>query len=281
MKKRIFVLTVAVLAIVSVMLAGCAGGGDAVEDAVGKLQFNANGEDFIRQGFVSKDGWSIKFDNVYVTLADVTACQTDPPYDPYAGSEMNCDVNVSLDNVYTVDLAEGGEDSPTIFVGEVLDAPVGYYNALSWSVVKATSGPAAGYSLVIIGTAEKDGQSIDFNIKIDKEYEYAGGEYEGNEPKGMVQEGGMGDLEVTFHIDHIFGYIETPSDDILNLLALGFEPFAGIAEDGKLDVDMSDLQSKLSSGEYGDYQTLVNTLLNLGHVGDGHCHATLTGAVSP
>ena len=269
MKKRVLVSAITVLAIVSIMLAGCTGGGGAVEDAVGKLQFNANGEDFVRQGFVSKDGWSLNFDHLYVTLADITACQTDPPYDPYTGSNMNCDVNVSLDNVYTVDLAEGDEDSPPIFVGEVPDAPAGYYNAISWSVAKATSGPAAGYSLVIIGTAEKDGQSIDFSIKIDKEYEFAGGEYEGNERKGMVQEGGTADLEMTFHIDHIFGYIETPADDILNLLALGFEPLAGIAEGGKLDVDMSDLQSKLSSG---DYQILVDILPTLGHVGEGHCH---------
>jgi hypothetical protein len=265
MKKRLLVSAVTALAVVSIMLAGCTGDGGAV----GKLQFNANGEDFIRQGFISKDGWSLNFDHVYITLADVTACQTDPPYDPHSGSNMNCDVNVSLGEVYTLDLAEGGEDAPSILVGEVPDAPVGYYNALSWKVAKATSGPAAGYSLVIIGAAEKDGQSINFSIKVDKEYEYAGGEYVGDELKGTVEEGGTADLELTFHFDHIFGYIETPADDVLNRYAPGFEPFAGIAEGGELDVNMSDLQSKLSSE---DYQMLVDILLTLGHVGDGHCY---------
>jgi len=33
-------------------------------DSTGTLQFVANGEDFIRQGFTSKDGWNISFDEV-------------------------------------------------------------------------------------------------------------------------------------------------------------------------------------------------------------------------
>jgi len=264
MKKRMLVLLVTALFVVSIMLASCAGGG-----AVGTLQINANGEDFVRQGFVSKDGWSINFDHVYITLADITAYQTDPPYDPHTGGSINGKVTVSLDKVYTVDLAEGGEDALPILVDEVSGAAVGHYNAISWKMVKVTSGPAAGYSLVIIGIAEKDGRSIDFSIKIDKEYEYACGEYVGDERKGMVQEGGTADVEMTFHFDHIFGDAETPMDDDLNLGAPGFEPFAGIAEGGKLDANMANLQSKFSSG---DYQILVDILPTLGHVGEGHCH---------
>jgi len=244
MRKRMLVLTVTVLLVVSVMLAGCAGGA-----AVGKLQFHANGEDFVRQGFVSKDGWSINFDHVYITLADITAYQTDPPYDPHSGGNISGKVQVSLDKVYTIDLAEGGENAPPILVGEVPDVTVGHYNAISWRMVKATSGSAAGYSLVIIGTAEKDGQSINFSIKVDKEYEYSCGEYVGDERKGMVVEGGTANLEMTFHFDHIFGDAETPLDDALNLSALGFEPFA---EGGKVDLNMAEL--------------------HLGHVGEGHCH---------
>lgn len=72
----------------------------------------------MRQGFVSKDGWSITFDHVYVVLAEITGYQTDPPYDPHAGSDVKAKATVRLDGVHTVDLAEGGEDAPPILVGE-------------------------------------------------------------------------------------------------------------------------------------------------------------------
>jgi len=244
-RKQVLVLTVTVLFVVSIILTSCAGGGGAV----GTLQINANGEDFVRQGFVSKDGWSINFNHVYITLADITAYQTDPPYDPHSGAKINGKVQVSLDKVYTVDLAEGGEDAPPILVDEVPDAPAGHYNAISWKMAKAASGPAAGYSLVMIGTAERDGQTADFTINVKEECGYSCGEYVGDERKGMVQEGGTADLEMTFHFDHIFGDAETPLDDELNLGALGFEPFA---EGGEVDLNMAEL--------------------HLGHVGEGHCH---------
>jgi len=265
MRKRNLAIAVTMLFIVSIMLTSCAGTGGAV----GKLQINANGEDFVRQGFVSKDGWSISFDRLYVSLADVTACQTDPPYNPHSSTSMDCDVKISLDEVYCVDLAEGGPNAPAILMDEAADAPAGHYNAISWKMVKAPSGPASGYSLVIIGTAEKDGQSIDFSIKVDREYEYSCGEYVGDERKGIVQEGGSADVEMTFHFDHLFGDAETPMDDDLNVSAVGFEPFAGIAEGGKLDADMAELRSSLSPQ---DYQMLEDILPTLGHVGEGHCH---------
>jgi len=85
----------------------------------------------------------------------------------------------------------------------------------------------------------------------------------------MLQKDGTADMEMTFHFDHIFGDAETPMDDGLNVSALGFEPFASVAEGGALDVDMAGLQAKLSAG---DYQMLVDILPTLGHVGEGHCH---------
>jgi len=63
--KKGSLVPVIILSILAIVLASCAGGG-----ATGKLQFYANGEDFVRQGFVSKDGWSISFDHVYITLSD-------------------------------------------------------------------------------------------------------------------------------------------------------------------------------------------------------------------
>ena len=265
MRKRAFVLALAVLFVLSSVLIGCA----EEEVEVGTLQFYANGEDFVRQGFVSKDGWSVNFDHVYVTLADVAAYQTDPPYDPHTGGYIDADVEVGLAGVYTVDLAERSEDADPILVGQVEDADAGHYNAISWEMVKATSGPAAGYSLVVVGKAAKDSQSIDFTISVEEEYEYSCGEYVGDERKGIVEDGGTADVEMTFHFDHIFGDIDAPMDDHLNLGATGFDPFAAIAEDGELDVDVAGLQGKLSAG---DYQTLVDVLPTLGHVGEGHCY---------
>jgi len=248
MKKRIFVTLALVLSIIGIVLAGCGGGGGVT----GTLQFHANGEDFVRQGFVSKDGWSIDFDHVYITLADITAYQTDPAYDPHTGADISGKVTLSLDKVYTVDLAEGGEDAPPILVDELLDVPAGHYNAISWKMIKASSGPAAGHSLVMIGTAEKEGQIIDFTINVDEECGYSGGEYVGDERKGIVVDDGTADLEMTFHFDHIFGDAETPLDDALNLGAVGFEPFMDTAEGGKIDLNMAEL--------------------HLGHVGEGHCY---------
>ena len=247
MKKRAFMIPVIALSLVGIILTGCAGGG-----ATGKLQVYANGEDFVRRGFVSKDGWSINFDHVYITLAGITAYQTDPPYDPHSGGDISGKAAVSLANVYTVDLADGDENAPPILVAEVSGAPAGHYDALFWEMVKTSSGPAAGYSLVIIGTAEKDGRSVDFTINSDEECGYSCGEYVGDERRGILEKGGTADLEMTFHFDHIFGDADTPMDDGLNVSALGFDPFADVAEGGQVDMDMAEL--------------------HLGHVGEGHCH---------
>jgi hypothetical protein len=244
------------------LLAACSGG-------KGTLQFHANGEDFVRQGFVSKDGWTISFDHVYVTLSDIQGYQSDPPYDAHAGKEVQAKQKAGLSGTYTVDLAEGDENAEPILVGEVTDAAEGQYNAVHWTMVKAADGPSKEYALAIVGVAEKDGQTIPFTIKVENEYEYTCGEYVGDERKGILGKGGTADLEMTFHFDHIFGDAETPLDDELNVGAPGFEPFAAIAQGGEVNTDMAGLQSRLSAKEY---QMLVDILPTLGHVGEGHCH---------
>jgi hypothetical protein len=237
----------------------------------GALQFYVNGEDFVREGFVSKDGWSISFDHVFIHLADIAGYQTDPPYDPHEGGEIDAHDEVGLDGTYLVDLAEGGPDAEPILVGQVPDAPAGQYNAVGWRMLKATDGPAAGYSLVMVGSGEKEGQQVDFIIQVETEYEYICGEYVGDQRKGILQEGGTADLEMTFHFDHIFGDAETPLDDALNLGAPGFEPFAAVAGGaGMLQADMGELQEAMAPA---DFQKLIDILPTLGHVGEGHCHS--------
>jgi hypothetical protein len=261
-------LRATVLAILVIgLLAGCGG------QETGTLQFQANGEDFVRQGFVSKDGWAISFDHVFVNLTDISGYQTDPPYDPHTGGEVDAQVTADLDGTHTVDLAEGGADAPPILVGQVAGVPAGHYNANAWKMVKATEGPASGYSLVLVGKAEKNGQTVDFVIDVENEYVYTCGEYVGDERKGILARDGTADLEMTFHFDHIFGDAETAMDDELNLSAPGFEPFARVVGgSGALEIDMSGLQESLSPA---DYQMLVDILPTLGHVGEGHCHSEM------
>lgn len=231
----------------------------------GTLQFRANGEDFVRQGFVSKDGWSINFNTVEVTLDNITAYQTDPPYEPQNDPQLSAQSQVDLGGPFTVDLAEGDEAADTILVGDINDAPAGHYNAISWQMVPGDS----GYPLVIIGSATKDGQTIDFTINVDEDFTFSCGDFVGDVRKGILEADGSADMEMTFHFDHIFGDAGSPADDDLNLGAPGFEPFASAAQGGNLEMSVSDMQSVLSAD---DYQLLVGVLPSLGHVGEGHCH---------
>lgn len=243
-------------------------------EEVGTLQIRANGEDFVRQGFTSKDGWQISFAHVYVSLSQVSAYQTDPPFDPQSGKALEAKAEVSLPAPSVVDLAVGNETAAPILVGE-LSAPMGRYNALRWTMQQATEGPATGSTLVLVGKAMKGSEAVDFTLKFDREYTYTCGDFVGDDRKGILSSGKMADLEATFHFDHVFGDAETPLEDDLNKEALGFAPLAVLAQGGKLDMDQATLGQKLSSD---DYKTLINALDNLGHVGEGHCEGIVISA---
>ncbi len=239
---------------------------DAAAEA-GMLQVRANGEDFVREGFVSKDGWQIDFQNLYVNLESVIAYQTDPPFDAQGDAAFQPVEEVVLIEQQTVDLAEGDADAEPILLTEA-SAPSGRYNAIAWKMATAEEGPAAGHVLMMVGTAEKDGQVINFTIAFNQEMSYVCGDFVGDERKGILEPGGMADLEATFHFDHIFGDGEAAADDEINTGALGFDPLAAIAQDGQLDVDMATLESQLSAE---DFALLQKTVAGLAHVGEGHC----------
>lgn len=240
------------------------------EAGEGKLQIRANGEDFVRQGFTSKDGWQITFDHVYVTLAEVTAYQTNPPYNAQTDSPLKATQQVSLQSPQIVDLAAGDAQAEPVLVGE-MQAPTGRYNALSWKMPKATEGVASGYALKLIGTATKDGKPLPFTIRVDQELGFQCGEFVGEARKGTLTPGNMADLEATFHFDHLFGDANTPMTDDLNKQALGFQPLARIATNGKVDVDTTNLKQALSPEDFQKFQAI---LPSLGHVGEGHCKET-------
>lgn len=238
----------------------------------GSLQLRANGEDFVRQGFMSKDGWQISFDHIYVNLSEVQAYQADPAYDAHNGGEPQAKEVVNLLSMKTVDLAAGDENAEPILVAEIT-APTGKYNALSWKMTPATSEPAKGYPLVLIGQATKADRTINFNLKINQELAFTCGDFVGEARKGILQPGETADLEATFHFDHLFGDGESPPEDDINTGALGFSPLAVMAENNQVDEDLTSLETKLSPE---DYQKLKTILPSLGHVGEGHCHESLS-----
>ncbi|WP_017292913.1 hypothetical protein [Geminocystis herdmanii] len=225
----------------------------------------ANGEDFIRQGFVSKDGWRIDFNHAYVTLADTIAHQTEPPFNAEGEEKLQSLKSVTLvREAVTVDLAEGDENAPPIKVAEALGS-IGNYNALEWKLVNSG---ANSNSVILEGIAKKDNESIAFTLNLPLELSYQCGEFVGDERKGFLEAGKTAEVEATFHFDHLFGDNESPADDELNVGALGFQPLANLASNGTLNTDLATLKQNLTSE---DYDKLIDNLNSLGHVGEGHC----------
>ncbi|MGB3202028.1 MAG: hypothetical protein WBA99_14085 [Nodosilinea sp.] len=278
MQRNTSKVAIGVLGVVALgMLTGCgsdptANTPNAPETAsadgeTGTLLIRANGEDFVRQGFTTKDGWEMTFDHLYVSLADITAAQTDPPFDPEAGTELQAKAEAKVEADQVIDLAEGDDAAEPILVSEV-EAPAGRFNALTWRMVPAESGPSEGYSIWMQGTATKAGETVPFTVKVNEELAFTCGDFVGDERKGILTAGDQAEMEATFHFDHLFGDGSAPADDGINTGALGFEPLAALAENGVVDVDSSALQAGLSEA---DYKTFLGILPSLGHVGEGHC----------
>lgn len=241
--------------------------------AQGQLGFEANGEDFVRQGFVSKDGWQIDFEHAFVNLSNIRAYQTNPPFEA-KGELTNASQMIGLSGTYFVDLAEGDADASPILVASV-DAPEGFYNALSWQMKPDMQNP----SLRLEGSASKDGETVDFIIVSSQAFHYDCGTFIGEQRKGIVTSTAEAVTEMTFHFDHIFGDIDLDPADSLNQGALGFEPFAALAQEGMLDLQNEQLALQLSEEDYAKLSTEI--FPNLGHVGEGHCFEGLSSASNP
>ncbi|HSH05703.1 MAG TPA: DUF4382 domain-containing protein [Anaerolineae bacterium] len=234
----------------------------------GTLELLANGEDFARQPFTSKDGWTIDFEHVYLTLTAVTAYQTNPPFDAASG-QMPTGTPLPHPDSPTVDLANPTRDDGTLLVGTI-DAPTGHYNAISWEMAPLNNNP----TIHLLGTATKDDQTIRFDIQVDQTYQYACGEYVGDSRKGFVDPDTTDNLEMTFHFDHVFGDADSDLSEPLNTGALGFDPLATLATDNELIATLTDLEANLTADQYA---TLLDTLATLGHVGEGHCYEFTNG----
>ncbi|WP_019504634.1 hypothetical protein [Pleurocapsa sp. PCC 7319] len=142
--KKITVL-VESIALSSVILTSCESKNDnqtiATTTDKGTLTLVANGEDFVRQGFVSKDGWQINFDHLYVNISEATAYQADSSFQPQKGDTKDSfkyQDRVEFINIgETTDLASGDANSAPILVAKTDDAPVGFYNVLTWKLSTA------------------------------------------------------------------------------------------------------------------------------------------------
>ncbi len=241
-------------------------------EATGELTFTANGEDFVSSGFVSSDGWQISFNHVYVTITNLSAYQTDPPYDPHTGDEISSEIVAELDGVFTIDLVQNNQDVTPVTIGTLENIPVGFYNALSWNMVPAENGPAQGYTIYIDAQASKEDQSYNVFLGFEHGYRYTAGEFVGDVRKGFVTQDNPGDLEITFHFDHIFGDFEQPADSDLNMIAIGFEPFAEFMQEGTVQEDLFSLSQNLPEETY---TKLLEALSTLGHTGEAHCFCTV------
>lgn len=229
------------------------------------LRLTANGEDFVREGFVTKDGWSINFYSVYVTVNNVIAHQTEPPFNAESEDKLQATESVTLiSSPSAIDLKLVNEENPLVLVTEV-PAPPGTYNALSWEIYNE---PDSLESLILDGEATKDGETVIFSLRFPVNMAYSCGEFVGDDRKGILEQNSTAELEMTFHFDHIFGDAELDAGDELNQGALGFAPMAQLAENGTLDINLEQLQSSLTPDEY---EKLNQSILSLGHVGEGHC----------
>lgn len=234
----------------------------------GSLRLVANGEDFIRRGFTTKDGWEITFDRALVSVANIQAYQTEPPFNPEEEGAIKAKESVTLLNAAkTVDLAEGDENAEAIVVAQT-QVPLGMYNALTWEL-EPEKGESAR-SITLEGQATKSGKTVQFTLKFDPKIAYTCGQYVGDQRKGIVSESQTGEVEMTFHFDHLFGDASVPPEESPNSEAVGFEPFAALAEDGMLNAELTTLSTQLDPATY---RLLENALDGLGHVGEGHCRS--------
>ena len=217
------------------------------------MEFKANGEDFVKNGFVGKNKWRIDFDHLFVNIANIKAYN----------SEKN--LEIKLNNKYWIDLKSIDKDGLTP-VDTVKNVKPGNYQSLNFELKRAFSGEYKDYSIVIIGKAKKNNKTIPFKIKLDEEMLFVGKEgFVGDQIKGLLKENGTAETEMTFHFDHIFGDDNSPASDHVNTESVGFDFFNQFVKNGKVDVSQKELKTTKN------YKTLIKAIWSLGHLGEGHC----------
>lgn len=227
----------------------------ACHKQTGTLEFRANGEEFIKQGLISKEGWHLQFDQLLINIANPTAyhCDTDLP-------------ELTLKGNYLCDLTKGTKEDPSVLLKRLEQVQPGNYQSLRFSVEPLETGEYAGYSIILCGTAEKESAQLPFEIKLSEGLTFVGQEgYVGDSIKGLLNPGGTTDVEMTFHFDHLFGNQSAAQTSHVNIDSPGFALFANFAKEGVIQVDQNQLINS------PNYSKLMKALQSLGHLGEGHC----------
>ena len=269
----------------TMMLVACGEEAALLDDVrpTGALHLYVNGEERARDGFTAKDGWSLTFEHVYINLHGPTAVQVavdegaaSAPLVPQHAGHPHPDIDDALAHValvgdHFVDLAAG--DAP-LRLG-TLEAPIGNYNYINVDVVPADHDSQGlvdafwGQSLVFMGTAVSDATELAFTLRFDEALVFTEcGPVE--DDTGVVAEGDEGWVEFTFHLDHLFGDVKHAGTDEagMNDDAVGFSPFADLADEGVVDLYQGDLEA---SWDAETYDQLLAMLSELGHAGEAHC----------
>lgn len=234
--------------ITTIFIAGCSSGR-------GDLHFTANGEEFIAEGFTSKEGWDLSFDSVLVNLSEIEA------YNP-----TDSGLSAKLEGTYLVDLKDSFGLDPTVSVESLKEVPAGNYQSLRFSLKQIESGDHAGYSIILFGNAGKEGTTIPFTIRISEELTFDGKEgYVGDSIKGLLNENETADVEMTFHFDHLFGDAGSGPEEHVNAQSPGFAMFLDYEKEGRIDVSQEDLMN------HRNFNLFIGAVETLGHLGEGHC----------
>ncbi|MCB1154683.1 hypothetical protein KDL45_13595 [bacterium] len=276
-KFRWMMMTMMLACALAMTAIACGGDDDDDDDATdvgtGTLNFYANGEEFGRNGFTTKDGWALSFDGFWANVTGFTAYQAaiteKHPGHPHSDIPEGAS-HVALVDSYWVNLAEG--DDRTL-VASMEDVPAGNYNYVNFVLDNTDEGDFAGNTIVWTGTATKDEDTVDFTIALPEQMIFINCLQEVDDAEaGVVEDGGEGSVELTLHADHLFGDADEPEDTVdgVNEFALGFEPFAeyALANGNSIDTTGHDLSEFISDTEK---QVFVTALYTIGHSGEGHC----------
>lgn len=298
------------------LIAGCTVGvigcGEAMEEPhppTGTMLFRT---DPVVASFVSEDGWTIELDGVYASVSTPAAYHalklpddSTPSQLPAAARSLTPQhatggiapptglqetSRQSLTGAFFVDL----QDAPAP-LGRLFNVPSGPYNRSDWSI-KPMKPHAAGYvdrydgaSLVLVGTAVSGVTTVLFELVFTRSVEFRRCGSNGTDgDDGPAAVGGElvpdGELSVTLGIrpEYLFGDInegpaETDDTTKINHIAVGFQPFADLAEPDPQDSSRFVLVNLTSTDMIRrmpatTYQFVDMALDHLGYSGPAKCY---------
>lgn len=271
--------TLATLALLAPLLAGCGGG-------TGSVQFDTWGEEYIEQAIPAsefEDGWEIKFSKFLIHIGHVTVADADGNTGAKMEGTLLFDHKLSGEKpVFAAEDLEARRWESVSFQVPVADASA----ELSEGLTEADRDLIvnAGASVYVVGSATKGDVTKTFTwaFPVSTEYTECKGDLDGKEtPGALVTNGGVDEIQLTIHGDHLF-YDDLQSADA----KLRFDPIAA-ADDGDGDITLEELSAvQLVDIEVGTYGTGsvdgVNDLAQfitalsqtVGHFrGEGECFA--------